>query len=171
MNFENASKGIKLMFNGLMFTILSEILVCVAVIIGATGHNYQTMTTASTGAAIAVLVITIAALVVAIISFIQILRGLIWARKDESCFNYALGITIVTLVVGVIAGIFSSSASSSGISGPLLTSLGSLFECVTIVLICTGISNIYKEKGNLERAKEGLNASIIFVVVYALAKA
>ena len=162
MNFENAHKGIGLLFTGLILEIIAEVLAGVGLIAGASAKSWET---------IVVLVLVLVAAGVGIASFIQTLRGLIWAKKDEPCFGYALAITIATLVASALASIFGTTGNAGGIGTTIVAALGALFECVTIVLVCDGISNIYRQKGNIARAKEGLNTGIIFVIVYAVAKA
>lgn len=160
MEFSNAKKGVGLIFTAVILEIVSEILVGVGLAVGAGGLNWQ---------AVSFLVIILIAAVVGIVAFIQDMRGLIWARKDEPCFNYALWLVIFSIVLSLVSGVFRTNGSSIGTT--ICISLSSLFECVVTVLICTGISNIYLKKGNAARSKEGFNTGMIFVIVYAIAKA
>lgn len=156
MNFDDARKGVRLLYQAAIFELLATLIASVSLLFVSAG----------TPGLIGTFVLAIAALVLEIIAFVQNIRGLNLAGREESYFKYAFWLVIVGIVISCIGTFFPSDGTISVI----IEICNSVFDMVTPILICLGVGNLFALQGNGEMADKGRKTAIIFAVVYAVSQ-
>lgn len=160
LDFEGASEGLKKIFKGEIFDLISALLAIVTGLIAA----FTTVAVAgdSKGGTIVgatlILVIAIVMVVLSIISLVFIIQGLNRVGKNEKCFMYALALTIVDIILMIVLSAAGKSEYVSSASG--------CCNAIAMILIIQGCMNLNEKKGKPEIAKKG--KKILYVIIVAM---
>lgn len=148
MKFPNAAKGISKIFTSEILALIAAIATGVATILAVVMYaSAKTNSTAGAAASgIGTLVLVLGASVLLVIALILKIVGVVQASKDEDSFKMIIYLTIFTLIVAVVAAIFSRVTFLSNIANAV-SSIGSF---VTTLLIILGIGNLGVQVGNDE---------------------
>lgn len=136
MKFPNAAKGVKKLFSAEILYLLSVILIGVVSVITVIINNK--MTNVSNAVAVLILVGFIAGGVLAVISFILQIVGLVQASRDERAFKGVILLTVFGIIVSIIGAFFSKDSFINSLS----TTINSVVSVISIVLIILGIGNM-----------------------------
>lgn len=148
MKFPNAAKGISKIFTSEILALIAAIATGVATILAVVMYaSAKTNSTAGAAASgIGTLVLVLGASVLLVIALILKIVGVVQASKDEDSFKMIIYLTIFTLIVAVVAAIFSRVTFLNNIANAV-SSIGSF---VTTLLIILGIGNLGVQVGNDE---------------------
>ena len=148
MKFPNAAKGISKIFTSEILALIAAIATGVASILAAVMYaSAKTNSTAGAAASgIGTLVLVLGASVLLVIALILKIVGVVQTSKDEDSFKMIIYLTIFTLIVAVIAAIFSRVTFLNNIANAVSTIGG----FVTTLLIILGIGNLGVQVGNDE---------------------
>ena len=148
MKFPNAAKGISKIFTSEILALIAAIATGVASILAAVMYaSAKTNSTAGAEASgIGTLVLVLGASVLLVIALILKIVGVVQTSKDEDSFKMIIYLTIFTLIVAVIAAIFSRVTFLNNIANAV-SAIGSF---VTTLLIILGIGNLGVQVGNDE---------------------
>ena len=148
MKFPNAAKGISKIFTSEILALIAAIATGVASILAAVMYaSAKTNSTAGAAASgIGMLVLGLGASVLLVIALILKIVGVVQTSKDEDSFKMIIYLTIFTLIVAVIAAIFSRVAFLNNIANAV-SAIGGF---VTTLLIILGIGNLGVQVGNDE---------------------
>ncbi len=148
MKFPNAAKGISKIFTSEILALIAAIATGVATILAVVMYaSAKTNSTAGAAASgIGTLVLVLGASVLLVIALILKIVGVVQTSKDEDSFKMIIYLTIFTLIVAVVAAIFSRVTFLSNIANAV-SSIGSF---VTTLLIILGIGNLGVQVGNDE---------------------
>ena len=148
MKFPNAAKGISKIFTSEILALIAAIATGVASILAAVMYaSAKTNSTAGAAASgIGTLVLVLGASVLLVIALILKIVGVVQTSKDEDSFKMIIYLTIFTLIVAVVAAIFSRVTFLSNIANAVSTIGG----FVTTLLIILGIGNLGVQVGNDE---------------------
>ena len=148
MKFPNAAKGISKIFTSEILALIAAIATGVASILAAVMYaSAKTNSTAGAAASgIGMLVLGLGASVLLVIALILKIVGVVQASKDEDSFKMIIYLTIFTLIVAVVAAIFSRVTFLNNIANAV-SAIGSF---VTTLLIILGIGNLGVQVGNDE---------------------
>lgn len=148
MKFPNAAKGISKIFTSEILALIAAIATGVASILAAVMYaSAKTNSTAGAAASgIGMLVLGLGASVLLVIALILKIVGVVQTSKDEDSFKMIIYLTIFTLIVAVVAAIFSRVTFLNNIANAV-SAIGSF---VTTLLIILGIGNLGVQVGNDE---------------------
>lgn len=148
MKFPNAAKGISKIFTSEILALIAAIATGVASILAAVMYaSAKTNSTAGAAASgIGTLVLVLGASVLLVIALILKIVGVVQTSRDEDSFKMIIYLTIFTLIVAVVAAIFSRVTFLNNIANAV-SSIGSF---VTTLLIILGIGNLGVQVGNDE---------------------
>ena len=148
MKFPNAAKGISKIFTSEILALIAAIATGVATILAVVMYaSAKTNSTAGAAASgIGMLVLGLGASVLLVIALILKIVGVVQTSKDEDSFKMIIYLTIFTLIVAVVAAIFSRVTFLNNIANAV-SSIGSF---VTTLLIILGIGNLGVQVGNDE---------------------
>lgn len=148
MKFPNAAKGISKIFTSEILALIAAIATGVATILAVVMYaSAKTNSTAGAAASgIGMLVLGLGASVLLVIALILKIVGVVQASKDEDSFKMIIYLTIFTLIVAVVAAIFSRVTFLNNIANAV-SAIGSF---VTTLLIILGIGNLGVQVGNDE---------------------
>lgn len=148
MKFPNAAKGISKIFTSEILALIAAIATGVASILAAvmyaSAKNNSTAGAAASG--IGTLVLVLGASVLLVIALILKIVGVVQTSRDEDSFKMIIYLTIFTLIVAVVAAIFSRVTFLNNIANAV-SAIGSF---VTTLLIILGIGNLGVQVGNDE---------------------
>ena len=148
MKFPNAAKGISKIFTSEILALIAAIATGVATILAAVMYaSAKTNSTAGAAASgIGTLVLVLGASVLLVIALILKIVGVVQTSRDEDSFKMIIYLTIFTLIVAVVAAIFSRVTFLNNIANAV-SAIGSF---VTTLLIILGIGNLGVQVGNDE---------------------
>ena len=148
MKFPNAAKGISKIFTSEILALIAAIATGVATILAVVMYaSAKTNSTAGAAASgIGMLVLGLGASVLLVIALILKIVGVVQTSKDEDSFKMIIYLTIFTLIVAVVAAIFSRVTFLNNIANAV-SAIGSF---VTTLLIILGIGNLGVQVGNDE---------------------
>ena len=148
MKFPNAAKGISKIFTSEILALIAAIATGVATILAVVMYaSAKTNSTAGAAASgIGTLVLVLGASVLLVIALILKIVGVVQTSKDEDSFKMIIYLTIFTLIVAVVAAIFSRVTFLNNIANAV-SAIGSF---VTTLLIILGIGNLGVQVGNDE---------------------
>lgn len=148
MKFPNAAKGISKIFTSEILALIAAIATGVATILAAVMYaSAKTNSTAGAAASgIGMLVLGLGASVLLVIALILQIVGVVQTSRDEDSFKMIIYLTIFTLIVAVVAAIFSRVAFLNNIANAV-SAIGGF---VTTLLIILGIGNLGVQVGNDE---------------------
>lgn len=148
MKFPNAAKGISKIFTSEILALIAAIATGVATILAVVMYaSAKTNSTAGTAASgIGMLVLGLGASVLLVIALILKIVGVVQTSKDEDSFKMIIYLTIFTLIVAVVAAIFSRVTFLYNIANAV-SAIGGF---VTTLLIILGIGNLGVQVGNDE---------------------
>ena len=148
MKFPNAAKGISKIFTSEILALIAAIATGVATILAVVMYaSAKTNSTAgATASGIGTLVLVLGASVLLVIALILQIVGVVQTSKDEDSFKMIIYLTIFTLIVAVVAAIFSRVTFLNNIANAV-SAIGSF---VTTLLIILGIGNLGVQVGNDE---------------------
>jgi hypothetical protein len=148
MKFPNAAKGISKIFTSEILALIATIATGVATILVAVMYaSAKTNSTAGAAASgIGMLVLGLGASVLLVIALILQIVGVVQTSRDEDSFKMIIYLTIFTLIVAVVAAIFSRVAFLYNIANAV-SAIGGF---VTTLLIILGIGNLGVQVGNDE---------------------
>lgn len=148
MKFPNAAKGISKIFTSEILALIAAIATGVATILFVVMYaSAKTNSTAgATASGIGMLVLGLGASVLLVIALILKIVGVVQTSKDEDSFKMIIYLTIFTLIVAVVAAIFSRVTFLNNIANAV-SAIGSF---VTTLLIILGIGNLGVQVGNDE---------------------
>ena len=146
MKFPNAAKGISKIFTSEILALIAAIATGVASILAAVMYaSAKTNSTAGAAASgIGTLVLVLGASVLLVIALILKIVGVVQTSRDEDSFKMIIYLTIFTLIVAVVAAIFSRVTFLNNIANAV-SAIGSF---VTTLLIILGIGNLGVQVGN-----------------------
>ena len=148
MKFPNAAKGISKIFTSEILALIATIATGVATILAAVMYaSAKTNSTAGAAASgIGMLVLGLGASVLLVIALILQIVGVVQTSRDEDSFKMIIYLTIFTLIVAVVAAIFSRVAFLNNIANAV-SAIGGF---VTTLLVILGIGNLGAQVGNEE---------------------
>lgn len=148
MKFPNAAKGISKIFTSEILALIAAIATGVATILAAVMYaSAKTNSTAGAAASgIGMLVLGLGASVLLVIALILQIVGVVQTSRDEDSFKMIIYLTIFTLIVAVVAAIFSRVTFLNNIANAV-SAIGGF---VTTLLIILGIGNLGVQVGNDE---------------------
>lgn len=148
MKFPNAAKGISKIFTSEILALIAAIATGVATILAVVMYaSAKTNSTAGAAASgIGTLVLVLGASVLLVIALILKIVGVVQTLRDEDSFKMIIYLTIFTLIVAVVAAIFSRVTFLNNIANAV-SAIGSF---VTTLLIILGIGNLGVQVGNDE---------------------
>ena len=148
MKFPNAAKGISKIFTSEILALIAAIATGVASILAVVMYaSAKTNSTAGAAASgIGTLVLVLGASVLLVIALILKIVGVVQTSRDEDSFKIIIYLTIFTLIVAVVAAIFSRVTFLNNIANAV-SAIGSF---VTTLLIILGIGNLGVQVGNDE---------------------
>ncbi len=148
MKFPNAAKGISKIFTSEILALIAAIATGVATILAVVMYaSAKTNSTAgATASGIGTLVLVLGASVLLVIALILKIVGVVQTSRDEDSFKMIIYLTIFTLIVAVVAAIFSRVTFLNNIANAV-SAIGSF---VTTLLIILGIGNLGVQVGNDE---------------------
>ena len=148
MKFPNAAKGISKIFTSEILALIAAIATGVASILAAVMYaSAKTNSTAGAAASgIGMLVLGLGASVLLVIALILQIVGVVQTSRDEDSFKMIIYLTIFTLIVAVVAAIFSRVSFLYNIANAV-SAIGGF---VTTLLIILGIGNLGVQVGNDE---------------------
>ena len=148
MKFPNAAKGISKIFTSEILALIAAIATGVASILAVVMYaSAKTNSTAGAAASgIGTLVLVLGASVLLVIALILKSVGVVQTSRDEDSFKIIIYLTIFTLIVAVVAAIFSRVTFLNNIANAV-SAIGSF---VTTLLIILGIGNLGVQVGNDE---------------------
>ena len=148
MKFPNAAKGISKIFTSEILALIAAIATGVATILAVVMYaSAKTNSTAGAAASgIGMLVLGLGASVLLVIALILQIVGVVQTSKDEDSFKMIIYLTIFTLIVAVVAAIFSRVTFLNNIANAV-SAIGGF---VTTLLIILGIGNLGVQVGNDE---------------------
>lgn len=148
MKFPNAAKGISKIFTSEILALIAAIATGVASILAAVMYaSAKTNSTAGAAASgIGTLVLVLGASVLLVIALILKIVGVVQTSRDEDSFKMIIYLTIFTLIVAVVAAIFSRVTFLNNIANAV-SAIGGF---VTTLLIILGIGNLGVQVGNDE---------------------
>lgn len=148
MKFPNAAKGISKIFTSEILALIAAIATGVATILAVVMYaSAKTNSTAGAAASgIGMLVLGLGASVLLVIALILKIVGVVQTSKDEDSFKMIIYLTIFTLIVAVVAAIFSRVTFLNNIANAV-SAIGGF---VTTLLIILGIGNLGVQVGNDE---------------------
>lgn len=169
MRFPNAARGVKKLFTAEILSILSAVSLIVCVVMMAftvtgaakTSANGQAgFTLASLGAS---LIFLIAFFVLALISKILKLVGLLNASHDEKSFKTALFVLLFSIVLFIVADILIGSHTAFNI----LYACSTLFEFFSLLFILAGIVKLADQmnRGDISKKGSGLVKLLLVIAV------
>lgn len=148
MKFPNAAKGISKIFTSEILALIAAIATGVAIILAAATY-VSTKTNSDVGVAVSgigFIIVAAGASVLTIIALILKIVGVVQTSRDEDSFKMIIYLTIFTLIVAVIAAIFSRNTFLYNV----VQAVSSIGGFVTTLLIILGIGNLAAQLGNEE---------------------
>ena len=148
MKFPNAAKGISKIFTSEILELIATIAmgvvsILVAVFAVSAKANNEAGAVAS---GLGLIILAAGASVLVIIALILKIVGVVQASRDEDSFRMFIYLTIYTMIVAIIAGIFSRNTFLYN----TINAVSSIGNFVTILLIILGIGNLAAQVGNEE---------------------
>ena len=152
MTFLNAREGLNKIKNAeILAFIVGVIGIITAVIAVVAAINIKNGNAVRSSGYVGVGLLALIISVLGIIAFILNLIGLSKASKDEPCFNKALTVTIVGIVLGVFNAVFSANPVSKGIFDALQAAV----SIVIVNFVLRGIMNIAAKLDEEEMIQKG----------------
>lgn len=160
--YQNAKCGMSKLFTSAILEIIATILASVAISVGLNNSSNNDGVAISAGA------VALAAAVVAVIAFIFNLIGLHRAGKDEQNFKGAFDTVIASIIVAVIVGLLSLNQNIAGPVTSFAETISSVFELSIIILVCNGISSIFRAQGKEKLAKRGNTITVFAIIAFVV---
>lgn len=152
MTFLNAREGLNKIKNAEILAFVSGfIAIITAVIAVVTAINIKNGKAVQSSGYVGVGLLAIIISVLGIIAFILNLIGLSKASKDEPCFNKALTVTIV----GIVLGVFNAVLSANPVSKGIFDALQAAVSIVIVNFVLRGIMNIAAKLDEEEMIQKG----------------
>ena len=160
MKFPHAHKGVKLIFVAEIIAIVASILAMIAAIFVSIGS-------ASTAAAMLLLISGIVGIVVFVIQLVGLFQG----AKESREFRIALWITLVGIAAGITSAILQSLEATKGLSPILFASLSTVTavaDFLVVLCVLLGIAGLAERLGNNYMCDKGhrLSTYIIFIYIF-----
>ncbi len=162
MKFQNAYEGVKKIFTAEILSLIASVCTTIVMVLTVVGVIAASNDSAG-GAAAAlggVVVLSLGAMVLAVISFIFQLIGVSKASHDEPAFKIVLYIIFAGIALSVIGG----NATVKNIT----TILSSAVNLAVTVFIIQGIKNLAARLNNDEVINKGDTIFKIIIASYAL---
>ena len=167
MNFENAKKGIKKIYNYEVIQIIIALLVLLITVVGvvaADDLNKNDVGVGTVGAALVILLAGLAVVVLAIIGVIILIKGLALASKDEKTyFRDALWSAVIMLICSVLTGL-TSVVKFLADHKDIINSVYNINTIIMFVCIVFGIRTIAKQLGRNDVVSLSIPIIIIIVI-------
>lgn len=146
MKFPNAAKGISKIFTSEILELIATIAMGVVSILAAVfavsaKANNEAGAVAS---GLGLIILAAGASVLIIIALILKIVGVVQTSRDEDSFRMIIYLTIFTMIVAIIASIFSRNTFLYN----TINAVSSIGNLVTILLIILGIGNLAAQVGN-----------------------
>lgn len=166
MKFPNAAKGVKRIFTAEILSLIAALASIVAIGMGVITVAAQKTDAGSVevAAGVGTVILFSAAAVIALISAIMALVGIINASKDEGAFKAALIAILVYAIAAIVAAIFSQNSTVQTIC----QIVQKLMDIVVTVFVIKGVSNLAVKVGNSNVAQQGNRLMAIIVIIYLL---
>lgn len=162
LDFAKASEGLKKIYKGEIFELISALLAIVAILamagttVAALGES---MGGTIAGASLT-LVIIVAALVLSICSFILILIGLNKVGKENKWCKIAFILIFVDIVLQIVLSLVGK--------GNFVSFVSSLCNAIVMILIIQGCMDLNKKKNNLEMVEKGKKVLYVIIIANAI---
>ncbi len=139
MRFPNAAKGISKIFTAEILQLITVLTGGAIAVLGVL-YSDSMIINGFTSDVLAITILSLAAFtaVFGIIAFILKIIGFIQTSRDESFFRGVIWLTIISIAVSVVAGIFSNDWFWNN----LANTVNGLFEFITSILVVLGISRM-----------------------------
>ena len=163
MRFPNAAKGVKQIFT-------AQVLALIASICGAVAGGFLTTAGAdgsagSEATAVIIGVVTLAAGMLVLISFILNLVGLNAARKDDQAFHTAFILTLVGIVIALVQSGFSSNTQLTS----LFDTLNTICQLLISYFVIKGIMSLAGKLGKQSMVDRGSRVIKMVIAVWVVA--
>jgi len=171
MTFQNAYHGVKKIFTAELLKLIGGACALIAAILLAvtTGAAAAGSEDAVVASGLGSIVLIAAAVVLPIIGFIMNLVGLRQAGKDEEYFQTAFIISIFTLIIRFVSGIFTMMNVGGGAADNIATSISRIGEIAVFILVVYGITNLADRLHKSEILGTASTLIIFYVIAYGLA--
>ena len=150
MQFPHAQKGVSKLFWAEIIAIVYGLLVIVGAILVAIAKGDSESRLAIAGGSI-----VLAGGVIAIVTFILQLIGLIQGSKDNLCFKIALFIVIFSIVASIVKVVLEKYAPNLDIVITILEVLIGVSAVLVMVYVITGVSVMAEKVGDGRLADKG----------------
>lgn len=170
MTFPNAYSGVKKIFTSQILVLIGAILIGVAAVMGGATAVSTTNGTMNIDVAVGTTAgaagVALVGSVLIIVGYIINLVGLHQAGKDEKrYFKPAFIIAIVTLILAIVAGLFSDNASLQSV----VSLISRIAEMFVIIFTIAGIGELANKLNRPQIASFGNKVLILILVAQILA--
>ena len=166
MNFENAKKGIKKIYNYEIIQIIIALLALLVAVVGVVASedlDKNGVGAGTVGAGLVILLAGLAIVVLAVIGVIILIKGLALASKDETTyFKDALFSAIIMLICSILTGL-TSVVQFLADHKDIIDSVYNINTIIMFVCIVFGIRVIAKQLGRNDVVS--LSIPIILIIV------
>ena len=144
MRFPNAFNGVKKIYTAEILAVIAAAALLIVALLGfgLKDIDVENIDAAQAGSVGGILILTLAAGVISIVSLIMMIVGLNQAKLDEPAFRTALILSVVSLVLAVVGTFVESSNEMAGSFISVATSVLSLASTIFIV---KGIINLAEQ--------------------------
>ena len=170
MTFPNAYNGVKKIFTSQILVLIGAILIGVAAVMGGATAVSTTNGTMNIDVAVGTTAgaagVALVGSVLIIVGYIINLVGLHQAGKDEKrYFKPAFIIAIVTLILAIVAGLFSDNATLQSV----VSLISRVAEMFVIIFTIAGIGELANKLNRPQIASFGNKVLILILVAQILA--
>ena len=171
MTYPNAFNGVKKLHTSQILSLISAILSIIFAILlligGSAALGFQDLEDAAVFGILAIIV-ALGAAVLSIIAFIMQIIGLKKASNDEKSFYTAFVFAIISLVLTVVAAIFTMLNVANGFGDDIANIFTKFSSIVVTAFVIIGIRNLADALGQNEMAEKARRIAIFQAVIIGL---
>ena len=164
MNFDNAKKGIKTVYNAEILSIVASIIAIVAAVILLVLGSIVKDGQVNTSDVISTISLIVAG-IIGLVAYIMNIVGISSASKDNADFKNALYMTLGAIVVSIASTLLEKKMP--GLSRSLKVS-ENIFELLVAYYVIIGCTGIAKQVGNAAVEAEGKKTMKFFLTVWII---
>lgn len=144
MRFPNAFNGVKKIYTAEILAVIAAAALLIVALLGfgLKDIDVENIDAAQAGSVGGILILTLAAGVISIVSLIMMIVGLNQAKLDEPAFRTALILSVVSLVLAVV-GTFVES--SNEVAGSFISVATSVLSLASTIFVVKGIINLAEQ--------------------------
>lgn len=144
MRFPNAYNGVKKIYTAEILAVIAAAALLIVALLGfgLKDIDVENIDAAQAGSVGGILILTLAAGVISIVSLIMMIVGLNQAKLDEPAFRTALILSVVSLVLAVVGTFIESS---NEVAGSFISIATSVLSLASTIFIVKGIINLAEQ--------------------------